>query len=97
MDERLSGQGKVFNGQKYISDVQYELEIYSHYRDTQTLTGSGKLLVGKEVRLRINPRAALSGQVGTDRLTLQMSDGRKQDFFVTSSSGECKATGGPHD
>jgi hypothetical protein len=39
-------------------------------------------------------RAAITGHAGPDRLTLQMEDGRKQNFFVTSSSGHLQPTGG---
>ena len=95
--EHMSGKGKVFNGQQFIADVQYEIQIHSRYKNTGTHTSEGKSLVGQDVRLRIIPATAVSGLFGPERLTLHMNDGRKQDFFVSSSAGDCTATGGPHD
>jgi hypothetical protein len=97
MAERFDGEGKIFKGREFIAEVHYVLHIHSHYTNPETLTSSGKLLVGQTVSLSISPESALSGLFGVDRYTLQLSDGRKQEFFVSSPNGDCKATGGPHD
>ena len=94
--ETLRGEGKVFKGQEFIADVHYELQIRSHYNTTRTMEGEGRYLAGKTVQLRIRPSTAVTGQFGVERLTLHMSDGRKQDFFVVTSEGDCKGTGGPY-
>jgi hypothetical protein len=96
MTERLNGEGKVFKGQQFITDIHYELLIVSRYKNTRTHTSEGKLLVGQDVRLRLIPSTAVSGHFGPDRLTLHMNDSRKQDFFVSTSDGDCTATGGPY-
>jgi len=96
MTERLSGEGKVFNGQQFIADVRYEHRTHSNYDENRTLEGkTSRLLVSQEVELRISPATAISAHLG-ERLTLHMSDGRKQDFFATTSQGHCKGTGGPY-
>jgi hypothetical protein len=94
--EKLSGEGKVFNRQQFVADVQYEHWTRSNYNDNPTLDGkTSRVLVSQEVDLRISPAAAISALMG-ERLMLHMSDGRKQDFFVTTSQGDCKGTGGPY-
>ncbi len=91
MTESLSGEGKVYKGQQFIANVHYELEIHSHRKTTRTHTSEGVLL-------RINPASAVSGQFDAgELLTLHMSDGRKQEFLVTSSEGACQTSGGPHE
>lgn len=96
MAESLSGAGKVFKGQQFINDVHYELQIHSHYNTTRMMEGEGRYLASKTVQLSLSPSTAVSGQFGVERLTLHMSDGRKQDFFVTTPDGHCEATGGPY-
>ena len=84
----LSGEGKVYKGQQFIANVHYELEIHSHRA----------YCVDQDVLLRINPASAVGGQFDAgELLTLHMSDGRKQEFLVTSSEGACQPTGGPHE
>jgi len=45
---------------------------------------------------QISPSTAVSKYFGAERLTLHMSNGRKQDFKVETAAGECVATGGPY-
>jgi hypothetical protein len=96
LTETLRGAGKVFKGQQFIADVHYELQIHSHYNTTRTMEGEGRYLAGKTVQLRISPSSAITEHFGVERLTLYMSDGRKQDFFVATSEGDCTGTGGPY-
>lgn len=96
MSERLSGEGKIYKGQQLIADVHYELQIDSHFKTTRTMEGEGRYPAGKSAQLLISPATAISGQFGPERLTLHLSDGQKQDFFVSTSSGDCTATGGPY-
>jgi hypothetical protein len=96
MSERLRGNGKVFHGNHFIAEVHYEIDIDSVYKTSRTLTSESTLLVREDVSLRISPARAIASQFGVDRLTLHMSDGRKQGFFVSSDSGDCSATGGPN-
>jgi hypothetical protein len=96
MSERLRGEGKVFKGHQFIADVHYELLIHSVYKTTRTMEGEGRYLAGKTVQLHIGPSTAVSGYFGVERLTLHMSEGRKLDFFVATSEGHCKGTGGPY-
>jgi hypothetical protein len=95
MSETMHGYGKIFKGQDFINDVQYDLRIQSKVRKIETLTSSDVIRDFSDVRLRITPATAITRHLG-ERLTLHMSDGRKQDFFVRTSEGECKATGGPY-
>lgn len=97
MTETLSGRGKIFNGQKFIADVHYEMDIIQQYGTTRTNTSEGPYSNGRVVRLFISPASAICVfGMGTDPLTLLMEDGRKQKFFP-SSDGNCVATGGPHE
>jgi hypothetical protein len=85
----MTEAGKVFKGQKFIADVQYEHQMSWEYdRGTPTV---------QNVYLQIIPPTAVSPYFSTaDMLTLHMSDGKKQHFYVESSDGLCRATGGPH-
>ena len=94
MTERLTGKGKVYKGQQFIADVEFELRIQSKSKETVSFTTTGSIPDFSDVHLRINPLSAISDQSGPERLTLHLSEGRKQDFFAW---GECKATGGPYD
>jgi hypothetical protein len=81
--------GKVFDGEKFIADVQY------HYRTT-TQHDQG-IPVSATVYLLIQPATAVSPFFsGSGKLTLQMSNGKKQDFFVEFPDGRCRGTGGPY-
>jgi hypothetical protein len=97
MSEKLSGEGKVYKRQQFIADVHYELELHSRYKMTRTHTSEGPYAFETDVILRISPATAISRQSGVERLTLHLSDGRKQEFYVSSGSGDCTATGGPHE
>jgi hypothetical protein len=92
----MTGEGKIFKGRQFIADVHYELLIHSDYRTTRTMEGEGKYLAGRTMQLQISPSTAVSKYFGVERLTLHMSDGRKQDFFGETSAGGCLATGGPY-
>lgn len=96
MSGRLSGEEKVFAGPQFVADAHYDIQIQPQYRNTSSMDGDGKLFVGNIVHMRISPVAAISRYFGTEKLTLHLNDGRKQDFFVSSAAGECRATGGPY-
>jgi hypothetical protein len=95
--ERLIGTGKVFifAQQKFVADVQYDVQIHQNYSDGKTMEGSSRVPISAEVKVTITPDGAIRGYVG-ERLTLRLSDGRRQDFFVSSSRGDCIGTGGPY-
>jgi hypothetical protein len=92
----MTGTGKVFKGREFVAEVQYEHSTSQNYEQGQRLDGPYRVLTSKEVRLRITPASEISPYFGADMLTLQMSDGQKQNFFVMSPDGECRATGGPY-
>jgi hypothetical protein len=54
-----------------------------------TFEGPYSVPTVKSVQLRISPPLAVS----RDLLTLHMSDGKKQNFYVVSSDGSCQGTG----
>jgi hypothetical protein len=86
--ETHRGAGKVYLGEQFISDVEYELRI------TQTFMDSG-VEGSSRVDLIIKPTETIGALIGLERYTLLLSDGRKQLFYVRTSFGECRATGGP--
>lgn len=96
VSETLTGQGKVFKGSQFIADAHYEVHIQPQYKTTRTMDGDGRYFVGNSVSIRVTPPTTISKHFGTDKLTLYLSDGRKQDFFVADSNGGCRATGGPY-
>lgn len=88
----MTGTGKVFKGSEFIADVQYDHRITQHFKEGMTMDGPYRVPTSATVHLRITPPLG----VGTDLLTLHMSDGKKQNFYVASSNGDCTATGGPY-
>jgi hypothetical protein len=89
----MTGVGKVFKGKEFIKDVRYDHRIIQHYDKGATLGGGPyKVPTVASVYLRITPSIGVSA----DLLTLHMSDGKKQDFYATSSNGDCQATSGPY-
>ena len=81
--------GKVFDGEKFIADVQYQ------YRTT-TQHDRG-MPVSQTVHLLIQPAAAVSPFFSSaGKLTLHMSNGKKLNFFVEYPDGRCRGTGGPY-
>ena len=93
----MSPRGKVFKGHEFIADVDYAHRVRQNYETVRTLDGMSKIPSSAEVLLTISPTTAI-GQYwsGAHKLTLHMSDGKKQDFFVVSPDGRCQATGGPY-
>ena len=81
--------GKVFDGEEFIADVQYQCRTTDHH--------DAGILVSKSVHLLVRPATAISPFFSTaGKLTLHMSNGKKQDFFVESLDGKCLGTGGPY-
>jgi hypothetical protein len=90
--ERLKGEGRVLSGQRFVADVRYDIRVYQDYEEVQLLEGPiTRTPTSRSVQLNISP--AIGAGFG-ERLTLHMSDGRKLDFFLASSGGDCMATGG---
>lgn len=90
--ERLTGNGKVMMGTTSVGDARYDIRIYQEYEEVQLLEGpKTRTPTMRSVQLTLSP-APVAGF--GERLTLLLSDGRKLDFFLTSSAGECTATGG---
>jgi hypothetical protein len=86
MTQVESGIGKVFKGEEFIAEVRYKIQIREYRRGAIT---------AKKVLLEFDPAELITAQFGADPLTLHMSDGKKQKFFVTSSDGQIETTGGP--
>jgi hypothetical protein len=94
--ENINGKGKVFEGQEFVADVTYTVRLYEVYTETKMLNGDvSRTKTGGDLEISISPFGSVAHLLG-NRLTLHMSDGRKQDFFPTSSNGGCTATGGPY-
>lgn len=93
----MTGTGKVFKGQEFIADVQYDHRIVQRFNEGVTSSGPYRIPTGSIIHLRIKPSSAIAAYCSSaDMLTLHMSDGKKQNFYATSSNGDCQATGGPY-
>jgi hypothetical protein len=90
--ERAQGQGRVFSGERFIAEVQYDVRVYQNYDETLLLSGQRtRTPTVQDIKLDITERIEAAFN---ERLTLHMADGRKLDFWALG--GEYKATGGPH-
>ncbi len=84
--------------EEFIADVGYVVVERRNYEQVRTLTGDSRVPTFSDLQVHIRPASAITGYFGhiSKPLTLHMSDGRKLDFWVATSSGDCKATGGFH-
>ncbi len=90
--ECLRGKGRVFDGEKPLAIVQYEVLTYQEYIDTSSLDkGHSKIPGLKRMECRLRPFPPIN-MIRT-RLTLVMDDGRKIDFLVKGDNA-VKPTGG---
>jgi hypothetical protein len=86
----MTGTGKVFKGSEFIADVQYNYHVVQHFDEGHTLNGPPyRVPTGASIHLRISPPLAVSG----DLLTLHMSDGKKQNFYVESGGRNLSGNG----
>ena len=79
--EKLSGKGKVFEGTKFIADVDYDISVYQDRIDTSSHDGPSSVPGLKRVVLALNRHV---GEIG-GKLTLVLEDGKKMDFFVSGN------------
>ena len=97
LTEKLNGKDKVFEGQKLHRRCQLCRlgipELTQNHIETRTLDGITRTKGVEDVELQIRPTTSSSGLLGT-RLTLQMSDGREQDFLPASSDGIARPQAG---
>jgi hypothetical protein len=85
----MTRHGKVFKGEEFISDVQYQ------YSTTKQFDKG--IPVSQTAGLSIQPTTAINPYLSSvDMLTLHMGDGKKQNFFVESSDGKCRCSGDPY-
>jgi len=82
----------VFSGERFIADVHYDMRVHQIYDETLLLSGQRtRTPTVQEIGLDISERIEAGFN---ERLTLQMADGRKIDFWALG--GEYKTTGGPY-
>lgn len=74
--EHLSGSGKVFAGEEFIANVEYSVRVYDTYQGYMPTVGV--------IQCRISGYLLPFGR----DLTLHLSDGRKLDFAVRSSTAD---------
>src|SRR5580700_365143 len=88
----VKGEGKVSAGQEFIANVRYDIRVYQNYDESQLLLGQQtRTPISRSIELDIQDTIGVSL---AERLTLHISDGRKLDFFLTSSAGNCRTTAG---
>ena len=76
--ENLSGSGQVFDGDKKVADVAYDINVYQDRVNTSSHDGNSSIPGLKTVVLHLDEPV---GPVGR-KLTLVLNDGRKLDFLV---------------
>ena len=92
MSARLRGDGQVFKKSEFIAHADYEVQVTSLYKRTRNLGGMSRVFLGRDIKLRITPNEEIAKYVG-ELLTLHFEDSRRLDFILTSSSGDCVASG----
>jgi|HubBroStandDraft_5_1064220.scaffolds.fasta_scaffold47380_2 hypothetical protein len=92
--EMLSGLGKLFDKQQFIKDVRYGVRIFHRFHEVDTLDGVCVTPISDDAHIGISPAQVTSPYRGK-LLTLQMTDGRKWDFYVSLAGGGL-GWGGPY-
>ena len=92
MSGRLRGDGQIFKRSKFVAHAHFEVQVTSNYKRTRNLGGMLRVFLGRDIKLRITPNEDIAKHVGAI-LTLHFEDSRRLDFILTSSSGDCVASG----
>lgn len=87
-----SGSGKVFKGDLLLSDVLYAVALETKYQDVSGLTATGVIPTGVRYLISISAQSPTIQALPHDKLTLQMEDGQRLDFFWCN--GGATATNG---
>jgi len=87
MSQRLQGNGKVFKGTRFVAYIRYEIQITSVTRPRALLIASTGVLLGRDIRLRINPTDNIVSFLG-EQLTLHLKRSRRLAFVVSIASGK---------
>lgn len=73
--------GKVFNGELLLSEVRYSLGFDQNYQDVSGPTTAGIIPTDAKYALIINAQSPAIRAGVHERLTLQLEDGRRLDFY----------------
>jgi len=82
--ETLNGLGKIYKGEKCISDALYNLDIIQEYLVSRALSGNqelpGMIEISGYVSVIKGEKDLCNGEV----MTLELKDKRKWKFFASS-------------
>jgi hypothetical protein len=88
MSETLRGTGKVFKGEEFVAEVEYEIRDHKERHDSSTLTGRSSVRGMTRLELVLFQAPVLTIR---DTHTLHLADGRKLKFW--SSGGGYSVAG----
>ncbi len=81
--ENPAGRGKVFKGASFITEVDYDLQVF---HDAPTTAVPIKTIITGSIR-RVDKASVLWS---TELLTLHLQDRRKLDFICVNYDPECE-------
>lgn len=90
--ETVSGQGKVFSGERFVANVRYKVRVYRQAQRIDLLSGP-QISEPPSETTELDISEPIEAAFG-EPLTLHLADGRKLDFWFVGS--ECKLFGGLH-
>jgi hypothetical protein len=87
----LKGKGRVLRGADVLAEVSYEVTEHKNYENSSHFASQAKNPAMSDWTLRLEGLPKKLWRI-SDRLTLEMNDGRKLNFFM-QTDGSTKVTG----
>jgi hypothetical protein len=86
----FSGKGKVFSGDRFLSNGQYAIDVYQEFIEGRNLSGASYRVPGmKEIVGTMRGERLPIGSI----LELVTSDGDTLNFFIADGNGTIRASG----
>jgi hypothetical protein len=92
MTERIRDKGKVYEGETFLLDVTYVLELYDEITTTRTYGETSKVEGNPTIIGTIKGRD-IDDLIGREHLTLHLADGRYLNIIVINIRGGVQANG----
>ena len=85
--EQLSGDGTLYEGDKEVGPVSYDLTVYQKMIGVRTMTSDGEVPGLKRIEGRIDGADCFDLMQRGAKVTLELEDGRRWNFYVTDTNG----------
>lgn len=85
--ERLSGRGNLYEGEESLGAVRYSVTIYQKTTRLRTMDSDREVPTMQAIRGRIDGADCFDLLNRGVKVTLEVEDGRRWNFYVQDSNG----------